>query len=162
MRATLFAHLLFAFAAGCAVLASMGVAVPAHVDEPGAPLYHGHVLGAYRFGFLLPSAGERDPAIAPAMVKLHQTLMKAGVPMDALTLMPGMGAAERSVGLTIKRAATSPVQDLAIEFALLVVLVPRLSRPARRLIAELPLSRIAAPLWQILPRLAPPRSVALP
>ncbi len=163
MQARLFGHVLFAFAAACALLAGMGVAVPAHVDAPGTPPFHDHVLGAYRFGFLLPPIDEQLPETSPAMAKLHQVLMKAGVPMDALALMPGMSVAERVAGLpTIKRAGTSPAQDLAIEFALLVVLVPTLSRPVRRLVAELPLLGVAAALWQTVPAPAPPRSIARP
>jgi hypothetical protein len=39
-------------AAGC-VLAASGLALPAHVDPPGTPRFHDHVLAAYRYPLFL-------------------------------------------------------------------------------------------------------------
>lgn len=161
MIVALVARLVFAFAAASALAASMGVAVPQH-DERGLPLFHDHVLAAYRFGFLMPATGPGQET-SPEMAKLHRVLRAAGVPIDAMWQMPRMDPGERPTTLpTIKTARLSPIQDLAIEFALLVVLGPRLARPIRRLIAELPLPRVPAELWRLTPTLAPPRLVVLP
>lgn len=144
-------------AAACTLAASTGVAVPFHQEEPGTPAEHDHVLSAYRFGFLIPPA-ERHIDVSPAMAKLHRVFAAAGVPLDGLAQMPGMTSAERDATLpTIKATALSPVQDLALEFALLVVLIQRLARPARRVVAELQLLRLPRPLWRVAPAVIPPR-----
>src|SRR5437868_10048894 len=43
------AILVFAVAAGAAAAAGSGLVVAPHVDPPGTPLFHDHVLAAYRF-----------------------------------------------------------------------------------------------------------------
>ncbi|HEX9495837.1 MAG TPA: hypothetical protein VGA38_08765 [Candidatus Limnocylindria bacterium] len=48
----LLALVLAAAAAGC-VLASSGLAVPPHVDPPGTPRIHDHLLAAYRYPLFL-------------------------------------------------------------------------------------------------------------
>ena len=155
------ARLLFAFAAACVLAASTGLAVPAHQEESGTPLLHDHVLAAYRFIFL--PVAQPHPEMSPLMAKLHRTLMEAGVPMDALSRMPGMTGQQQPTALpVVKSAGLSPIQDLAIEFALLVIVVARLARPTRRLIAELAAPRLGAALWQLLPALSPPRAFVLP
>jgi hypothetical protein len=162
MTRRLLAQLVFAFAAAAALAASMGVAVPHHQEVPGTPPAHEHVLGAYRFSFLL-SADDGEQEISPAMAKLHRTLAAAGVPMDALAQMPGMSGQARPTELPIiTSAGLSPIQDLAIEFALLVIFLIRLARPTRRVLAELPLPRIPLELWRFAPALTPPRLVVLP
>lgn len=163
MFGALVARLLFAFAAACALAASAGIAVPPHQEEPGTPPYHEHVLAAYRFAFLLESP-VREGELSHEMARLHQTLMAAGVPMDALWQMPGMQGAERSASAlpVIKSAGLGPIQDLAIELALLVILLPRLPRPHRRVVAELPALSLMQRLWQLAPVLTPPRLIALP
>lgn len=45
--------LVFAVAAGSCVLASSGLAVLPHVDPPGTPRSHDHLLAAYRYPLLL-------------------------------------------------------------------------------------------------------------
>ena len=45
--------LVFALAAGSCALASSGLAVPPHVDPPGAPRFHDHLLAAYRYPLFL-------------------------------------------------------------------------------------------------------------
>lgn len=43
----------FAVAAGGSVLAAAGLAVPPHLDPPGTPRFHDHVLAAYRYPLFL-------------------------------------------------------------------------------------------------------------
>ena len=45
--------LVFALAAGSSALAGAGLAVPPHVDPPGTPLFHDHLLAAYRYPLFL-------------------------------------------------------------------------------------------------------------
>ena len=47
------AILVFAVAAGAAAAAGSGVVVAPHVDPPGTPLFHTHVLAAYRLPLFL-------------------------------------------------------------------------------------------------------------
>jgi len=61
------AILVFAVAAGAATAAGAGVAVAPHIDPPGTPLFHTHVLAAYRLPiFLMVLRARYDP---------HQGLM---------------------------------------------------------------------------------------
>ena len=43
----------FAVAAGSSALAASGLAVPPHVDPPGTPRFHDHLLAAYRYPLFL-------------------------------------------------------------------------------------------------------------
>ena len=45
--------LVFTLAAGSSVLAASGLAVPPHVDPPGTPWLHDHLLAAYRYPLFL-------------------------------------------------------------------------------------------------------------
>jgi hypothetical protein len=45
--------LVFAVAAGSCALAASGLAVPPHVDPPGTPRLHDHLLAAYRYPLFL-------------------------------------------------------------------------------------------------------------
>lgn len=45
--------LVFALAAGSCALAASGLAVPPHVDPPGTPRFHDHILAAYRYPLFL-------------------------------------------------------------------------------------------------------------
>ena len=47
------AVLVFALAAGSSALAASGLAVPPHVDPPGTPRFHDHLLAAYRYPLFL-------------------------------------------------------------------------------------------------------------
>ena len=47
------AILVFAVAAGTATAAGAGVIVAPHIDPPGTPLFHTHVLAAYRLPLFL-------------------------------------------------------------------------------------------------------------
>jgi hypothetical protein len=56
------AIVVFATAAGAAAAAGSGVYVAPHVDPPGTPLFHTHVLAAYRLPIFLDSLRVRlDP-----------------------------------------------------------------------------------------------------
>jgi hypothetical protein len=155
MTRRVLARSIFAVAALAALVAGSGLGVPPHEETAGAALFHAHVLGAYRFGFLLSPAG---PTMSREMSRLHETLMRAGVPMEVLGQMPGMTPPAPPGALpTIRTAGLSPIQDLAIELALLVALVPRIARPTLRAVADMPLPRLPADLWGARPALAPPR-----
>lgn len=45
--------LVFALAAGSSALAGSGLAVAPHVDPPGTPRFHDHLLAAYRYPLFL-------------------------------------------------------------------------------------------------------------
>ena len=45
--------LVFALAATSCALASSGLVVPPHVDPPGTPRFHDHLLAAYRYPLFL-------------------------------------------------------------------------------------------------------------
>jgi len=47
------AILIFALAAGTATAAGTGLVVAPHIDPPGTPLFHTHVLAAYRLPLFL-------------------------------------------------------------------------------------------------------------
>lgn len=149
------ARLVFVVAAASALLASTGVAAPPHRVEPGTPLYHNLVLGAYRYAFLIELADDTS-ALSPGMTALHKALALAGMPM---TEMPGMDKerAANDTGPLFATASPHPLQDLAITFALLVMLAPRIARPTRRPLAALPLPHLGASQWRLALPLEPPR-----
>ena len=52
---------IFALAAGSAALAGAGLSLAPHIDPPGTPRYHSHVLAAYRYpAFLIHLASQLD------------------------------------------------------------------------------------------------------
>ena len=148
---------IFAVAAISALLASTGVAAPPHRVAPGTPLSHTLVLGAYRFAFLVEPQGDMNvAAMSPAMAALHKALALAGIPM---TDMPGMEhAVDSDSGPIFATSGLHPTQDLAVAFALLITLWPRLPRPARRVVAELAPARVACAQWRSPLILGPPRA----
>ena len=152
--------LVFAVAAGSAFAASVGVSAPPHQVAPGTPLFHQLVLGAYRFAFLLGPMAQPTQPLSPNMAALHKALAFAGIPM---TDMPGMTADETPTvqGPTIKTGGLNPALDLAIEFGLLLFLVPRLPRPSFRTIAEFAAPRVAHAQWHLPFVHSPPRLTAL-
>lgn len=75
----------FALAAGGASLAGSGLAVAPHVDPPGTPLFHDHVLAAYRF---------------PIFLMRLQQLYDRGPKMSTLTPLE-MGLAATIAGLLV-------------------------------------------------------------
>lgn len=144
----------FATAALSAFLAGMGVAAPSHRVAPGTPLNHTLVFGAYRFSFLIEPV-EVTHQMSPEMAVLHKALALAGIPM---TDMPGMGpAVATDLGPIIGTSGLHPMQDLAVAFALLVTLWPRLPRPTRRFVADLLPQRVALAQWRSPLILGPPR-----
>jgi len=154
----LVARVLYALLAATALAASVGVSAPPHRVPDGTPLVHNLVLGAYRFGFLFEPA-RSDVPMTPQMAALHRALALAGIPM---TDMPGMQReTAKDDGLIIATSGLNPAQELALEFALLVVLVPRLARPARRVVADLATLRVAARQWWTPVSTAPPRALVL-
>ena len=69
-----FAALVFAIAAAAAAAAGAGAVVAPHVAPPGTPLFHQHVLAAYRLPLFLAGLRARyDP---------HQGLMSATSVLD--------------------------------------------------------------------------------
>ena len=87
MRTAILAGVL-AVAAACATLAGGGLAVAPHVDPPGTPRFHDHVLAAYRYpAFLLrmaarldhgPRFGLADPAVKLAAGLTLAVLVRRG------------------------------------------------------------------------------------
>src|SRR5437879_10418813 len=51
--------LIFTLAVTGATLAGSGLVVAPHVDPPGTPLFHDHVLAAYRFPIFLMTLNQR-------------------------------------------------------------------------------------------------------
>ena len=68
------AILVFAVAAGAATAAGAGVVVAPHVDPPGTPLFHTHVLAAYRLPIFL--------GVLRARYDRHQGLLSATSVLD--------------------------------------------------------------------------------
>jgi hypothetical protein len=154
----LFARLLYALLAATALAASVGVSAPPHRVPDGTPLVHNLVLGAYRFGFLVEPA-RSDAPMTPEMAALHRALALAGIPM---TEMPGMAQwPANESGPIIATSGLNPAQELALEFALLVMFVPRLARPTRRVVADLAALPVAARQWWTPVSTAPPRALVL-
>ena len=85
----------FAVAAGSCALASSGLAVPPHVDPPGTPQFHDHLLAAYRYPLFLPQlhaaaehASERGWTLdTPGQVQLSALVLATLV--VAVAVLPG-------------------------------------------------------------------------
>ena len=76
------AILMFATAAGASAAAGSGVVVAPHIDPPGTPLFHSHVLAAYRLPLFLGVLRARyDPhqglVSAQSVMELEATLVLA-------------------------------------------------------------------------------------
>jgi hypothetical protein len=77
--------IVLAAAAVGSVLASSGVVVPPHVDPPGTPRYHDHLLAAYRFPLFLlrlqmlshPTSGPGWALETPSGVELGGLVLAA-------------------------------------------------------------------------------------
>ena len=149
---------IFALAAGSAVLASAGFAVPAHRMPAGTPPDHNMPLAAYRLSFLIEPADGAGAGLTPAMAALHRALAAAGIPV--VMEMPPI-AEEVATGPLFRTSLLDPPQDLGLALALLVTLVPRLPRPTRRLIAVLPPPAREATQWSAAVPLVPPRGIAV-
>ena len=77
------AILVFAVAAGTATAAGAGVIVAPHVDPPGTPLFHNHVLAAYRLPLFLGALRARfDPR--QGLVSSSDALFEAATMVLAL------------------------------------------------------------------------------
>jgi hypothetical protein len=82
------AILLFATAAGAAAAAGSGVYVAPHVDPPGTPLFHTHVLAAYRLPIFLDTLRVRwDPRLG--LISEHDlfTMAMSGVVIALMSLV---------------------------------------------------------------------------
>jgi hypothetical protein len=120
----LLAIAVFSLAATGSTLAGAGLVVAPHVDPPGTPRFHDHVLAAYRF---------------PIFLMQLQQLYARGAKLEMLTPFAASLAA-------------------ATMGCLLVFAWPRLPRPTRRPVAEIPIPLISRALWSAPLLLGPPRS----
>ena len=120
--------LVLAVAAASSALAAAGLAVPPHVDPPGTPRFHDHLLAAYRYPLFL--------------LRLKMT-------------------AQRPDGPGWSLETPSQLALGAVVLATLALVLPKLPRPARRLIAVLPGLRIVPPEWRAWIPLGPPRLALL-
>lgn len=151
-------RLLFAIAAAATLAANTGVALPPHRVPPGTPINHTMALGAYRFVFLIDPL-RLDGVLAPEMGTLHKAFALAGLPMSE---MSGMDPTARDELPLMPAGGLHPGHDLALTLALLVLAVPRLSRPTPRFQSELVPPTVRPAQWRPAPPLAPPRVVASP
>ena len=123
---------------------------------PGTPLIHSVQLGSYRYGFLIESVRE-TAALSPDMTALHRTLALLGMPMVDMAGMAVGTRADLSKGPVLAASGLSPQQDLAIAFALLLVLVPRLPRPSLPSTRAIVIASEARSQWTGPLLLSPPR-----
>jgi hypothetical protein len=71
----------FSLAASGATLAGAGLVVAPHMDPPGTPAFHDHVLAAYRFPIFLMhlqrlyASGQRLVMVAPLATSLAAVVM---------------------------------------------------------------------------------------
>jgi hypothetical protein len=118
----LLAIAVFSVAATGSTLAGAGLVVAPHVDPPGTPAFHDHVLAAYRF---------------PIFLMHLQQLYARGQRFEMLAPL-----------------ATSLA---AVAMGLLIFAWPRLPRPTRRPMADVPIPLISRALWSAPLLLGPPR-----
>jgi hypothetical protein len=114
-----------ATAAASSALAASGLAVAPHVDPPGTPRFHDHMLAAYRYPLFL--------------LKLRML-------------------SERANGRGWALEAPGQVQLGALVLATLALIVPKLPRPTRRVIAVRAALSLRAPQWRLDAPLGPPRA----
>ena len=123
--------LVFALAAASSALAASGLAVPPHVDPPGTPRSHDHLLAAYRYPlFLLTLRMASQPATDPS-----------------------------SAVWTLEDP--SQLQLDALVLATLAFIVAMLPRPTRRAVAVLASVGLRDPQWRLGAPLDPPRTYLL-
>lgn len=113
----------FSLAASGATLAGAGLVVAPHVDPPGTPAFHDHVLAAYRF-----------PIFLMHLQQLYDRGQKLVMESPLATSMAG------------------------VAMGLLIFAWPRLPRPTRRPMAEVPIPLISRALWSAPLLLGPPRT----
>ena len=112
--------LVFAIAAGAATAAGTGAVLAPHVDPPGTPLFHSHVMAAYRLPIFLGALRARyDPhqgLLSPTSVfDLEATLVLAllallwpRLPRPTLIAVAAVGAARISRALWRVPQLTGP------------------------------------------------------
>ena len=123
--------LIFAVAAASSALAGSGLAVPPHIDPPGTPRVHDHLLAAYRYPLFL--------------LQLRMLSQRASGP--------------RPAGWALE--TPSQLQLDALVLATLALIVPKLPRPTRRAVAVLAAIELRPPQWRLGAPLAPPRAYLL-
>lgn len=139
------ATVLLGLAAASAALGGSGLVVVPHAEAPGTDPSHEHALTVYRFPLLLIGAA---PGM-PSTDELAHHVRAAHVHhLQGLLGMPG--------------AAFGPVHPLAelagaAVLALLAFAVPRLPRPTRRVVAEMPIPRVVTAQWRSWLATPPPR-----
>jgi len=101
--------LVFALAAGSSALASAGLAVSPHIDPPGTPRLHDHLLAAYRYPlFLLRLRNADTPASGPSWTLETPSQMQFGA-MVLATLTVTIAALQRP---TRRRSARIAAPEL--------------------------------------------------
>ena len=118
----LLAIAVFSLAATGSTLAGAGLVVAPHVDPPGTPAFHDHVLAAYRF---------------PIFLMHLQQLYARGAKLEMVAPLAGLAA---------------------VAMGLLIFAWPRLPRPTRRPMADVPVPLISRALWRAPLLLGPPRT----
>jgi len=102
--------LILALAAGSCALAASGLAVAPHVDPPGTPRFHDHILAAYRYPlFLLRLKMLSHPPNGPGWTLETPERMELGALVLA-TLALGVPKLPRP---TRRPIATLPADDIA-------------------------------------------------
>ena len=123
--------LVFALAAASSVLAASGLAVPPHIDPPGTPQLHDHLLAAYRYPLFL--------------LTLRMLSQHASGPPEA--------------GWALE--TPSQLQLDALVLATLAVIVLKLPRPTRYGVALLATIRLQTAQWRMGTPPGPPRACLL-
>jgi len=77
---------IFALAVTGATLAGSGLVVAPHVDPPGTPLFHDHVLAAYRFPIFLMTLNQRLQGV-PKLTSLAPLAMTLASLVMALLVL---------------------------------------------------------------------------
>lgn len=136
---------LYALAAACTLLTGAGLVVAPHRVPLGTPLVHEHPVSALRFPLLLVAEAPGIPEAA-ALRDAASSHAAHAAPTDRTvpaSFMPAHELALLAAGMVV---------------ALLSAVVPRLPRPTRHVVAELPVPGIPATQWRTTLMLPPPRS----
>ena len=123
--------LVFALAAASSALAASGLAVPPHVDPPGTPRFHDHLLAASKYPLFL--------------LTLRMLSQPANDPRPAVWTLED----------------PSQLQFDALVLATLAFMVAKLPRPTRRAMAVLRYVGLRDPQWRLGAPLDPPRTYLL-
>lgn len=135
----------FAVAAAASALGGSGLVVVPHDEPPGSGPVHEHSASVYRFPVLLVGV---VPGVPRAEELAHHVRAAHADHLRALLGIAGAGF-----------GPVHPLAELAgaTVLALLVIAVPRLPRPTRRVIAEVPRLAVVASQWRSALASPPPR-----